>query len=266
MGSLVVASHNIMHGAYLRDLVPAYTHLQEEHGLSVLCVQENDRVGVDSHARRITGELGLAYHFTCLAEGPGLATVFDTRVLRRVDEFLIPLPRLRALSWFERRYIAGGRVTQKYALVTVLGADGQPPFAVVNLHLDTAGTNPHRQRQIDAVVGSLTLRGHARRLIVCGDTNVYVLRRRNHRAALERVLGSLAALGVRPAHDDTPTHYFARQGEPMFMHRLSRLVGKLGLDHPLRYDVVCTDLPVQTSGIVTTPASDHDLVWARVRP
>ena len=42
------------------------------------------------------------------------------------------------------------------------------------------------------------------------------------------------------------------------------LLGKLGLDIPLRYDVVCTNLTVTERGQVVTPASDHDLVWASI--
>jgi hypothetical protein len=43
------------------------------------------------------------------------------------------------------------------------------------------------------------------------------------------------------------------------------LLGKMGLDLPRRYDVVCTSVPVLRRGQVVTPDSDHDLVWAALR-
>jgi hypothetical protein len=42
------------------------------------------------------------------------------------------------------------------------------------------------------------------------------------------------------------------------------LLGKLGIDMPRRYYVVCANLPVAERGQVVTPDSDHDLVWARL--
>ena len=77
------------------------------------------------------------------------------------------------------------------------------------------------------------------------------------------MLAPLAALGAEDP-GTAPTHYFARQNEPKVPHRVGVLLGKLGIDLPRRYDVVCTNLPVSARGQVATPDSDHDLVWARI--
>ena len=82
--------------------------------------------------------------------------------------------------------------------------------------------------------------------------------------ALDDLLAPFAAFGASEP-ETRPTHHFARQNEPMIPHRIGVALGKLGLDIPLRYDVVCTNLPVEGRGQMVTPGSDHDLVWARLR-
>ena len=54
------------------------------------------------------------------------------------------------------------------------------------------------------------------------------------------------------------------QREPKLTHRACVALGRVGLDLPRRYDVVCTNLSALARGQLRTPASDHDLLWARV--
>ena len=172
------------------------------------------------------------------------------------------MPRLASLSWFERRYIVGGKTKQKHALWAELSAHGGPSFTAVSFHLDTAGGHRQRAAQVAALAAALAERGLERRLVGCGDTNAFSWRR--DRRALDDLLAPFAAFGASDP-ETRPTHHFARQNEPMIPHRIGVALGKLGLDIPLRYDVVCTNLPVLARGQVVTPGSDHDLVWARLR-
>ena len=74
--------------------------------------------------------------------------------------------------------------------------------------------------------------------------------------------------GAHDAHAaaPAPTHFFARADEPKLGHQLAVMVGRLGLDLPRRYDVVCAaPRAVEARGRVRTPSSDHDCVWARLR-
>ena len=138
---------------------------------------------------------------------------------------------------------------------------GGAPFAAACFHLDTAGGNAHRATQVEAIAAALRERDLHGAFVACGDTNAFALRRQPE--ALTALLAPLAALGaVDPG--TRPTHYFARQNEPKLPHRTGVLLGKLGLDLPRRYDVICTNLPVAERGQVVTPDSDHDLVWARI--
>jgi endonuclease/exonuclease/phosphatase family metal-dependent hydrolase len=266
--SIVVATHNVMHGLRVEALLPHYLELRDREGLDLLCLQEDRYLG-SSDARpsaRIAAALGPGYE-VLRAEGcPGLAFVIDGRALACTRQGAIPLPRLAALSWFERRYIIGAKTKQKYALYAGLGARRAPgALTAVNFHLDTAGGNRHRHTQVCALAEALSERGLDRRLVACGDTNAFAWRRRPE--TLSSLLAPLAALGARTGDADgaaRPTHYFARQNEPMLPHRVGVLLGKLGLDIPLPYDVICTNLPVEARGQTVTPASDHDLVWARI--
>jgi hypothetical protein len=45
--------------------------------------------------------------------------------------------------------------------------------------------------------------------------------------------------------------------------RVARALGKLRLDLPRRYDVICSNLTPLARGQVATPDSDHDLLWGR---
>ena len=74
----------------------------------------------------------------------------------------------------------------------------------------------------------------------------------------------MAAFGAADP-ETRSTHYFARQNEPLLPHRIGVALGKMGIDLPRRYDVVCTNLAVSARGQIETLGSDHDLVWARLR-
>jgi endonuclease/exonuclease/phosphatase family metal-dependent hydrolase len=266
---LVVATHNLMHGLRIDTLLPHYLALRESEGLDLLCLQEDRYLGgvgesgQERPSARIVAALGESYQLVRQDDCPGLCLVYDSRTLTCRERTVVPLPRLDALSWFEKLYIVGGQTKQKYALLAEMQAfGGGAAFGILCFHLDTAGGNAHRATQVQAIAGALESRGLQRRLVGCGDTNAFALRRQG--AALGNLLAPLAAFGARDSDlsEASPTHFFARQNEPKLPHRIGVLLGKLGIDLPRRYDVVCTNLPALRRGQISTPGSDHDLVWA----
>lgn len=263
--SIVVGTHNLMHGRQLDALIAQYRELRDGEGLDLLCLQEDRYIGGEPGERpsaRVAQALGDSYRVVRDDGCRGLALVVDDRTLSTARSGIIPLPRLASLSWFERRYIVGGKTKQKHALWVELSARGGPRFTAVSFHLDTAGGHRQRACQIAALAAALAERGFDRRLLACGDTNAFSWRR--DRRALDALLAPLGAFGASDP-ETRPTHHFARQNEPMIPHRIGVALGKIGLDIPLRYDVVCTNLAVEARGQVVTPGSDHDLVWARLR-
>jgi endonuclease/exonuclease/phosphatase family metal-dependent hydrolase len=262
---IVVATHNLMHGRQLDALVAHYVELRDNGGLDLLCVQEDRYIGGPPGERpstRIVQALGDDYRVVRDDGCQGLAFLVDSRALSTARTGIIPLPRLASLSWFERRYIVGGKTKQKHALWAQLSAHGGPPLTAVSFHLETAGGHAQRAAQVAAIAAALAAQCLAERLVCCGDTNAVSWRR--DRRALDDLLAPFAAFGASDP-ETRATHHFARQDEPMIPHRIGVALGKLGLDLPLRYDVVCTNLAVEERGQVVTPGSDHDLVWARLR-
>ena len=261
---IVVATHNVMHGRRIDELAAHHVELRDRRGLDLLALQEDrylEGQAEDRPSTRVAAALGGPHHVLRDDGCPGLAFVVDARVLSCRATGIIPLPRLASLSWFERRYIVGGKTKQKYALWAELQADGGPPFTAVGFHLDTAGGHRQRAAQVAALTAALVERGLARRLVACGDTNAFAWRRGRRR--LDALLAPFEALGATDP-ETTPTHHFARQREPPLPHRIGVALGRLGIDIPLRYDVICTNLPVAARGQVSTDGSDHDLVWAAV--
>lgn len=261
---MITASHNLMSGLRLSGLIAEHVSLRDSEGLDLLCIQENDPIagdgGHDRCAPPIAGALGAGYRVLWSAEAPRLAMIYDGAALECTDHAIIELPRLHRLNRLERLYIAGGVVTRKHAQIATFNRPGGASFTAINFHLDTAGTNHHRRAQIAAIAAALDARG-ARRIIACGDTNAFGWRRQL--AKLRHVLAPLAARGAADP-GRRPTHYFARQREPKLTHRAAVALGRLGLDLPGRYDVVCTNLEPRSRGQRITPDSDHDLVWAKV--
>jgi endonuclease/exonuclease/phosphatase family metal-dependent hydrolase len=262
--SISIATHNLMHGLRLGSLIPHYLALRDEHGMDLLCLQEDSFLteGPELPSAQIAAALGPDWRVVRDDACRGLAFVLDGRALACDAVAIAPLPLLASLNAFERAYIVGGKTRQKYVLLAELRARaGGAPFAAACFHLDTAGGNTHRATQVEAIAAALRARGRHDRFVTCGDSNAFAWRRQPE--ALRRLLEPLAALGaVDP--ETAPTHYFARQHEPKLPHRIGVLLGKLGIDLPLRYDVLCTNLPVAARGQVVTPDSDHDLVWARL--
>ena len=266
MRPILIASHNLMHGLRLQALIPHYVTLRDEQGLDVLCLQEDRFLtgGDGLPSARIAAALGSDYRVLRDEGCPGLAVVIDARTLACDAQAIVPLPLLGALNAFERLYIVGGKTERKNALLTELrAAAGGAPFAAACFHLDTAGGNAHRASQVEAIAAGLRERDLHGVFVASGDTNAFAWRRQPE--ALMALMAPLGALGaVDPG--TRPTHYFARQNEPKLPHRTGVLLGKLGLDLPRRYDVICTNLPIAERGQVVTPDSDHDLVWARIAP
>lgn len=253
---MLIASHNLMHARHLDELLALYARLQAERPVSVLCLQENH----SDVAETVAGSLGPSYAAVAEPDATGVALVYDRDQLSCSDHELVPLPRLERLSWLERRYIAGGKTKQKYALCARLEhADGSS-LVCTSFHLDTAGGNAHRKRQMRAIADSVR---DCQRLVVCGDTNAFAWPRRRQRRELREMLAPLEALGASDP-ESQPTHYFARQREPLLTHRIVTALGRVGLDIPLRYDVVCTNVAVRRRGQEHAEGSDHDLVWAEL--
>jgi endonuclease/exonuclease/phosphatase family metal-dependent hydrolase len=264
---VLVATHNLMHGLRLAELVERYRSLRDTIGLEILCVQENHTVDGRPHTARIAAGMGSDYREVSADDRNGVGVVYDGSRLALLDARWLPLPALQSLTWLERCYIAGGRPERRHALLAVFRREGGDPFALVTFHLETAGSNLHRRAQVAAIAAALESAGHERRAVVCGDTNAFEWRRRRQPAVMRELLAPLTERGLADvtgarggAH--RPTHFFARQHEPRLTHRLTVLAGKLGLDLPLRYDVVCSSLKATAYGILTTPESDHDLAWA----
>ncbi|MCB9562248.1 MAG: hypothetical protein H6708_17730 [Kofleriaceae bacterium] len=258
---MIVASHNLMHARRLDALLPHHLALRDDVGLDVLCVQEDVALGDTTAADRIAAALGPGYAVARAAEAPGLAVVHDTATAPVAPGAVraVPLPRLGRLSPIERLYIAGGKTKQKHALLVTVG-HAADLYLIVDAHLDTAGDNAHRAAQVAAVAAALD----GSRFVFCADTNSFTWRRARHAAALAELLAPLTALGAAPPEAGAPTHFFARQREPLLTHRLTVALGALGLDLPRAYDVVCSNVTVTRRGQLETPASDHDLVWAEL--
>lgn len=256
-----VASHNIMHGVFLDALIEHYRALRDSVGLDALLIQENEvDANGDSHANVVSRALG-GYSCTYLPEFPRLAILLRAEH-EIVESFLVALPRLEKLSWLEKTYIRGGKTKQKYALVVRSLRQGRP-LTLINFHLDTAGDNPHRTRQVEALSDALNQRGIAFGVVACGDTNAFTWARNPGLSLLERLMSPLTrSLGARLLVDGNPTHYFARQREGLLTHRALVGLGRLGLDHPLPYDVICSDLSARKTGQLSIAESDHDLVYA----
>src|SRR6185312_17333917 len=114
-----------MHGRRLDALIAQYLELRDGGGLDLLCVQEDryiDGAPGERPSARILQALGDDYRLVRQDGCQGLAFLVDSRTLSTARTGSIPLPRLASLSWFERRYIVGGKAKQKHALWSELSA------------------------------------------------------------------------------------------------------------------------------------------------
>ena len=268
-GSIVVATHNVMHGRRLDALVSQYLDLRGREGLDLFCLQEDRFLGGEAGlcpnlrpSARIAAALGDGYQVVRDDGAPGLAFIIDGRRVscRRERDHSAAPPGVALLV---RAALHRGREGQAKARALGRAARSRRarPFTAVSFHLDTAGGQRQRAAQTAALAAALAERDFHRRLVLCGDTNAFSWRR--GRRTLDALLAPFAAFGAADP-ETRPTHHFARQNEPMLPHRIGVALGKLGLDIPLRYDVVCTNLAASARGHLVTPGSDHDLVWARL--
>jgi hypothetical protein len=218
-----------------------------------------------------------------------LATVYNNRMFRLVGSpNAVELPRLNTLPAWNKLFIKSGKVEQKHALV----CDFVPRWVVgqrdetagtsssvlrsVNFHLDAAGSNRHRKRQMASLLPLMSMPSSINsgcapnHHIVSGDTNIFHVSNATQKVELQSAIESLSPFVSLVESDgsalklDTPTHFFARGNEPTMLHQAGVLVWRhFGVDRPQCYDVVLTSLQVCDRGQVSTPdCSDHDLVFA----
>lgn len=258
---LVFATHNLMRGLWLDALIKYYKVLKEEEGLNVFCIQENVVEDGVAHVEKISKALGENYKSYFVEDFPSPAIIYDSGILEHIDSFSIKLPKQKAYSKFARIAASEKIPVQRYAVAVRLRLPAEEPFTVVSLHLTAFGGNKMRQKQIAAIREELKKRGIEKRLVICGDTNLFAWTKMMHRRALNSTLKLLNV--VDPLHRE-PTYYFSRiYRKTRWALRVPYYLGKIGIDMPRHYDLVASGLPFLKYGKVTTPESDHDLVWAR---
>ncbi len=153
--SIVVATHNVMHGRRLDALVAQYLDLRDREGLDLFCLQEDRFLGGEVGARPSAADRnGARRRLPC---GPrrrrSRAGLRPRRPSPRVRyERDHPLPRLPSLSWFERRYIVDGKAKQKHALRAELRIQAR---AAVHGRLVPPRLGRGGQRQRAAQAGAL---------------------------------------------------------------------------------------------------------------
>jgi hypothetical protein len=265
---MLVATHNMMQGLFVKQLLPAYARLHRERGVGLLCLQEcSARL-----AAQVLGTLGSRFSVLRLAVAPELALVYDSTRLRPRRARALALPRLRHVPLWQRVY-TNGSPQQRWTLLARFALLHRAPgqrrgLTVANFHLDAAGDIPHRERQMHAVAHALPV-SKAAPLVACGDTNAFTWRASEAEPALARVLRPVVARhAVRDARaaKSAATHFMSRAREPKLGHQIAVAAGHLGMDLPRRYDVICAaSAAVVESGMIDTQGSDHNLVWARLR-
>lgn len=261
---LTVVTHNVMRGFTIDKLLATYRQLQTRAGLGLLLLQEAEA----KHGEKVAQALGPPGAFRHVTR-EGLSIIYDARRFRlRGEPELVELPLVEKLEGFEKIYVNrnGGKPEQRFALVGVLDpVDGGEPVVVANFHLDAAGKNTHRRRQLDAVVARLKERGLVHRIIAAGDTNAFVFgRARSQLAILRDMLGPLRELGVEEP-DLRPTHAFAFSLDPTVVHKFGRALGFVSLDLRHKFDVLATSLEIVDQAVLRTVLSDHFLVLKSVR-
>lgn len=265
---ITVATHNIMNGNKLEQLLPQYPEIRNAVGLDILCVQENTARGELDAASRIAEVLGPAYATLFAEQRPELAFVFDADAVNPLGSVAIRLPMLSGFSFLERlgSQEKEKRPVQRYAVAVAFEGRGAEPFTVVNLHLDAQGDTAHRKAQVETIAGALETLALGERLVVCGDTNALYLKGGQQLSILHHILEPLNRFHLRTP-GTAPTHFLSRMDEPTLMHQtLMRLARFLPLDKvfPMKLDIVSSNMPIVRHGQVVTPASNHDLVWSRV--
>ena len=255
---LLVATHNIMDGLHLEKLLPAYRALHRAEQIGVLCVQEDS---VRSSAR-IAAALGGGFRVARHGGAPRLGVVYDGTRLAPPLLRVVQLPRLTQVPAWQRALYVPTLPPPPTALIARFAR-----FTLLNFHVDAGGDEPHRASQLRALASAVPT--SAAPVVACGDTNAFTWDAAAAEPSLARMLAPLRQRhGAHDAHAaaPTPTHFFARADEPKLGHQLAVMVGRLGLDLPRRYDVVCAaPRAVEARGRVRTPGSDHDCVWARLR-
>eukprot|EP01010_Urceolus_cornutus_P004215 NODE_642_length_1470_cov_96.563688_g482_i0.p1 GENE.NODE_642_length_1470_cov_96.563688_g482_i0~~NODE_642_length_1470_cov_96.563688_g482_i0.p1 ORF type:complete len:455 (-),score=102.03 NODE_642_length_1470_cov_96.563688_g482_i0:105-1412(-) len=259
---LVIGCHNIMNGYFFDDLLSHYTKLHASLGFDIFCIQENGFVrDQDSHASDIVPAFDKESHkVTSLAEAPRLATVYNSKRLTLTRSAVAALPRLEYMPLFGRLYSRTSKPEIQHVLLSTFQCNNSGvSFLVANFHLTAIGSTDFRQQQMQAVVDAIREHDHTHAFVACGDTNAFAMPWFPN--PLTKILEPLRPHRADDVGTD-PTHFFARADEPLIGQQIAVKLGKLGIDWPMRYDVLCTPFPVIRHGQHATPGSDHDLLWA----
>jgi hypothetical protein len=320
------ATHNIMDGVLWKKLLRHYVDLNvslSHHPLGILNLQENVQVQPDeplstststpslSSTKRkttcadlIAQALGSDYQVISMpSKDARLATIYNTKHFQLVGKpHVFKLPRLATLPTWNKIFIKSGQIEQKNALVCDFQCISNEtkrdkPASIIrniNFHLDAAGNNQHRTKQMQSLLTAMKMNTGAKNRetdnttgteevklndietklissplhhIISGDTNIFHLSNTQQQVELKNALDCLLPMVSSDDIELTrPTHWFARANENSAIHQLGVFVGNyLGIDRPQAYDVVLTNLKIIKRGQISTDdCSDHDLVYAVV--
>jgi len=276
---ILVVSHNIARGGTgsAKTLFARYARLERKlrRPIDVLCLQEQQTFDgknlADEICRMLNGDYAVHVdsvpRTSSLPPFPDPAVIWNTRTLRRIATLLKPIPRLECYSRRAQMFATDEAQQRLVAGVRFRDASGSL-LDVWSVHLDAWGGNAHKAQQLLSVVTppesqyGIPPAPLPERKIICGDTNIYapchLPSRRLQRRALRQILDRA---GIQDPGSQ-PTFFYQRLLGSDMQTRLLRMLGRMRMLVPSKFDVVATSMPVTAYGVAKASESDHNLVWA----
>ena len=247
MQSVLVATHNLMHGLRLPALIPHYVALRDERRAGPALPRrrtgflDSRETTLPERANRGGARPRLPRRARRRLPRPRLRPRRAHADLRRRRRSC-PLPLLAALNPFERLYIVGGKTKQKYACCSPSSARG--PAArrsrrPASTWTPRAATRTGRT-QVEAIAAALRERNLHQAFVACGDTNAFALAPPARGAAA----AARPAGGVRRGRSGDPAHPLLRPPERRQVPARDRRFARQARHRPGRLATtsLCTNL------------------------
>lgn len=203
---LIIATYNIQTWLNRKNILGNIAEMKK-NGVNILCLQECKCKGGEKYLKQVFREVLPDWQIVTYipeegGDNDGLLCAWDRKFIGippNVKSITLPAHHK---TYFERRIMQAGNTKRSALIITFDYGQGRS-FKIVNTHLDLAGGNKHRGKQLRALKIALE-QSPAKCTIICGDLNTIGIAKFRNRSLLKNNLFSDIidiSAGIHHSHD-----------------------------------------------------------------
>lgn len=172
--NITIATYNTQSFFDSKKIKANLHYLLKQKNIDIVCLQEviNKNIATEVIQEILVGWKYVYFHDQTFDKHHGLATFWNPQHgLQLIETKQLLLPKLDRLTNREKKIVPPDHTNHKRgALITSFNRGGKIPLKIANIHLDLAGGNAHRVKQLAYILQHMNDKNTEAK-IICGDFN-----------------------------------------------------------------------------------------------